>query len=289
MSKIKNVLAKWGFLDSIKLLAGIYVVKFYEKANKLYVNNFKYLIDENKKIEVIKSFGYEVSRHGNLLEFSNRNENFKILCRKHTSDVDVVKQIFIDDEFKELIELVRLKGVVVKNIIDAGSNIGLSTIRFSKEFTGSKVYSIEPFSANYNMLEKNIRINNIDATTLKSGLWNKSTKLYFDRSFRDGKEWSISLTEENVGGDFVDAISVNDLLGKYNINQIDLLKIDVEGGERFIFDEYKNSLHFLEKTKVIAIELHDEFNVSEGIIAILQRYKFEISRSGEYVIGINKS
>ena len=66
------------------------------------------------------------------------------------------------------------------------------------------------------------------------------------------------------------------------------MKIDIEGAERFIFDN-NNDLSFLKKTKIIAIEIHDEYNIREEIISILKENQFLLLESGELTIGINKS
>ena len=45
------------------------------------------------------------------------------------------------------------------------------------------------------------------------------------------------------------------MLKDYNIKEIDILKMDIEGSEYYVFDDSANS--WLEKTKIIIIEMHD--------------------------------
>jgi FkbM family methyltransferase len=43
------------------------------------------------------------------------------------------------------------------------------------------------------------------------------------------------IVEEDINGT-IDTISINNIIEKYNIKQIDLLKLDIEGSEKKIFD-----------------------------------------------------
>jgi hypothetical protein len=121
-------------------------------------------------------------------------------------------------------------------------------------------------------------------------VWHKAARLYFDRSFRDGQDWSITLTDVPTGdlSAYVDAISLNDIVAQHGVTAIDLLKIDIEGGERYIFNESREGLEFLAITRVIAIEIHDEYQIEDRIKAILHDAGFVISHSGEYLIGVRE-
>jgi UDP-N-acetylglucosamine transferase subunit ALG13 len=72
------------------------------------------------------------------------------------------------------------------------------------------------------------------------------------------------------------------------VTAIDLLKIDIEGGERYIFNEAREGLEFLAITRVIAIEIHDEYQIEDRIQAILRDAGFVISHSGEYLVGVRE-
>ena len=68
--------------------------------------------------------------------------------------------------------------------------------------------------------------------------------------------------------EYVDAISLNDVIARYGLASIDLLKIDIEGGERYNSNEAGEGLAFLDITRVVAIEIHDEFQIQERILTI---------------------
>ena len=70
-----------------------------------------------------------------------------------------------------------------------------------------------------------------------------------------------------------------------NLNK-DILKIDIEGAERFIFDD-RASQDFLDKTRVLVIEIHDEFNIRSSIYKELRKRGFSIVEQGELTLGVN--
>ncbi|OUJ73151.1 FkbM family methyltransferase [Hymenobacter crusticola] len=278
VKRVNNLFAVWSLTDAFRLVIGSRLSSFRN-------DRFRKLVNDRDNIEELRNSNYNVVKNNNY--FTVEDGLNKIFCRRFSSDLDVVKQIFVQDEFKDLFKIINQNNICVNSIIDAGGNIGLSTIKFSNVFPKSKIITIEPDADNFKVLQKNVKANNVSAILIKKGIWNKSCKLYFDRSFRDGKEWSISLTEEANSSDFVEAVSINDIVKDYSLEEIDLLKIDIEGGERFIFNETGFGLEFLKITKIVAIEIHDEYDIENKILDILKK-DFSISRSGEYVIGVRK-
>jgi len=113
--------------------------------------------------------------------------------------------------------------------------------------------------------------------------------LFSDTSFRDGSDWSFRLTEtqSDIGGTYP-AISIPELIDQYDIEVIDFLKIDIEGGEVSVFSTESN-LNWLKSVKVLAIEIHDEFNCRAVIENTLVDFGFSISHSGELTIAVNKN
>jgi hypothetical protein len=89
--------------------------------------------------------------------------------------------------------------------------------------------------------------------------------------------------------EYVDAVSLNDIVARHGVTTIDLLKMDIEGGERYIFNEAREGLEFLAITSVIAIEIHNEYQIEARVKAILHEAGFSISHSGEYLVGVREA
>ena len=71
-----------------------------------------------------------------------------------------------------------------KVIYDIGANIGNHTVYFAKKLNAEKIYSFEPMSINYKMLEKNIadnNIKNVKAYNIALGAENSSSKMLIEQ------------------------------------------------------------------------------------------------------------
>lgn len=215
----------------------------------------------------------------------------KVFVRKRPStDINVFRQVFIDEEYRNVCLYFINNKISCDFIIDAGGNAGYSLIYFKRHFPNVKVVTIEPDTNNFNILAKNIELNNWSqsALALNYALHTESgLSMTISDDFRGGGDWAKT-TQFSDNETKLKSISINDVLEKYPTSIIDLLKIDIEGAERFLF-ESKLTSTFLSKTRVLAIEIHDEFNIREKIYSLLSEYSFIIFNSGETTIAINKN
>ncbi len=84
----------------------------------------------------------------------------------------------------------------------------------------------------------------------------------------------------------IKCISINDLLEKYNINNLDLLFVDAEGYDaNIVFDFLKNS----DQEPIIIFEhIHAETKILENLISILMNKKFRFFSINENLICLPK-
>lgn len=223
--------------------------------------------------------------------------NFQVAINKCTftieessSDSDVFKQIILEEEYKEVVALMSKHKIKSKNIIDAGANVGYTSIYLSQYFPSAKILALEPNENTFKRLAYNLQLNNLtNVVKIQKGLWNKDTYLKADYSFRDRQDWAFRLEETtNETEKLFETVSVDGLMKSLDWESIDFFKIDIEGGEKVLFQD-KEELDWLAKVKVMAIEIHDEFNCREDIESILKEHGFSLFYSGELTIGINKS
>jgi FkbM family methyltransferase len=159
---------------------------------------------------------------------------------------------------------------------------------FAHNLQNSKIYAIEPSSENASIFIENISFleNNQNIHLYQKALSHKAGMTYtIDRDFRDGKDWSI-VTKSDISGDVL-GISLDEIIKDNNLQYITLLKIDIEGAERFIFNG-ENNISFLHITQILAIEIHDEYEMRDSIYHLLRNNNFFLFESGELTIGINK-
>jgi FkbM family methyltransferase len=136
-----------------------------------------------------------------------------------------------------------LQNFLQKNsiIFDIGANVGLFTLPFAKILASSgMVYSFEPNMQIRLKLLNNIKLNVLKNVVIEEyALQNDptiSTQEFYVRHAlqEDGRiNYGIStLTKNpshNINMEIVKIITLDNYIDKYNVNNIDLLKIDVEG------------------------------------------------------------
>ncbi|MFN8290973.1 MAG: FkbM family methyltransferase [Chitinophagaceae bacterium] len=185
-------------------------------------------------------------RRGKLSRVKVPGIKFPIRLRKGTSDVPAFYQVFLNKEY----DVAFSKEPAV--IIDGGANIGLFTILMKNRYPSAKVVCIEPDPDNFGILQENV--SRYENTWCENcGIWNADTRLRVYDKFNAGK-WGMVVEDDPANGT-INAISIESLLKKYNIEHIDILKLDIETSEKYVFE--KNFESWLQKTGIIIIELHD--------------------------------
>ncbi|MEO7210138.1 MAG: FkbM family methyltransferase [Chitinophagaceae bacterium] len=171
---------------------------------------------------------------------------YPISLRKNTSDKAVFDQVFLQDAYALEISF------APKIIIDAGANIGLFSVLMKNKFPNATIIAIEPDMENMELLKKNC-VSYAGLKPVLAGLWSEDCKLKLIDEQERGKS-GIMVIRGNES-DSIKGISLDSILSTFNIEKIDLLKIDIECSEKELFStNYEN---WLPKTKMIIIELHD--------------------------------
>ena len=222
-------------------------------------------------------------------EFRNKFNNKIKLRKRPSSDFDVFLQVFGWFEYQKVVEQYKENFVNTNklNIIDAGANIGLTSLFLHDNFEEPIIVCLEPEKDNYKVLEYNL-MDKKNIYKINGGLWSSNTFLNLISDFRDKNDWSFRVEETNDSSG-IKAYSINQIVKEYNFEYIDILKIDIEGSEKQIFTANNVDLSFLNSTKCIAIEIHDEFDCREEINAILKDYGFTFFKNSELTIGINQN
>lgn len=248
-----------------------------------------------REINSLISNGYNVISKRKDLRIDNfkRYPFLKFAIRKYTSDIFVFSQVVIKEEYYPIVELVKntIKQEDIRLIVDAGANVGMTSLYFSSFFNNSRIIAIEPDLSNFKQLNKNIVLNNLQEkiVPLNNALWiNKTDKLSINSEFRDGENWakSVKLSNDN---DNVIPITLSEIIDNSNLpDVIDILKIDIEGAESELF----NSTDFLNilscNVRFLCVEIHEEFNSKQWYFDILERLDFVSFDKNETTFCVNK-
>jgi FkbM family methyltransferase len=196
--------------------------------------------------------------------------------------------VIMSNEYAPVIELMKEqhKGAP-KLIIDAGANIGLSTIFFKSYFPNARVICIEPDPENITLLQNNLDENKFfDCDVIRSGLWYKDCRLALSHDFRDGLPWSITVVEQEDGE--IRGLGIASLLESCKGERIGLLKIDIEGSEFELFKRMESMLPLLKQSDCIVAEIHEEFGSASDIQIILENNSFFCTMNGHILTAIKK-
>lgn len=158
-------------------------------------------------------------------------------------------------------------------IIDAGANIGLSTLFFKLHYPDAQIACFEPHPETFALLKKNIEVNSLNEVTLHQEAL--SAEAGTVDLFGDGIGASVDDQLENNKSRAVEA----QCLSVYLDSSVDLLKIDIEGAEGPVLQEVGPKLRMVKR---LIIEFHGFPNTwpLSSILALFekQNYSYFINR-----------
>lgn len=215
-----------------------------------------------------------------------------LFARKYPcSDMLVVKQVLLQHEYRPAVDFFKdnFSGHSALHIIDAGANVGYASVYFLKNFSNAEIACIEPDTENARMIEKNLAayIQKGSVKIFLNALMDEKDKnILIKKDFRGGKDWSLTVaeTKDKTG---LRSITISEIIKQQQWDQVDILKIDIEGAERFVLSN-NSDVSYLQKVKLVTIEIHDEFKVRENIYDVLRNNNFLLLNFGETTFCINK-
>lgn len=147
------------------------------------------------------------------------------------------KRKIFKNEYDDLVFLFDKLNKEPKVIFDCGANIGFVTYQFQKRFKGSSIYSFEPNPSVFSVL-KNSTSTSKNIHVFNTGIGNEVSNLNF---YKNNNTGTSSFLEPN---DFhkahlarkyekieVPIITIGEFCKKENIDEINILKLDIEGYE----------------------------------------------------------
>ena len=146
----------------------------------------------------------------------------------------------------------------------------MASIYFTHRYPEAKIIAIEPEASNFAVLVKNVQPYPT-IIPIHAALWNRDGEISVsepDPSTGFSGKWGF-VTHEGPGVK-VRAISMPTLMGEMGIRSVDLLKVDIEGAEKEVFE----ACTWIQDIRALMIELHDRFRpgCSEAVNSVMQGF-----------------
>lgn len=201
--------------------------------------NFKYFVLSNLfELKSEKIMGFKIS--------SFNYENIRFLFG----------EVFYKNEY--FINIKKEKPI----IFDCGANIGVATIFLKWIYPESEIYSFEPDRKTFELLKKNIEQNKLENVHLfNCAVSDKDGFIDFFNDEDKPGSLLMSTKKARTSKDVlqVKSVSLSSFMKSHNIENIDLLKVDIEGSEKDVFEDLnKNKL--IDAVSKIILEYHHNIN-----------------------------
>jgi FkbM family methyltransferase len=247
----------------------------------------QFFLKSCKSIGVLPAIAYKLQSlfypFANKLGIKVKGEKFSlwakdikypVYCRYGTSDSFVFDQIFINEEYSGLGKIEN-----VNWIIDCGANVGYSAVYLLNKYPQAKIIAIEPDPENFELCSMNLAPYGDRVHLINSAIWSSTVDLVIDKPLENNGEWAIQVRPCEAGETpALNAISIKSLFDDFNLDKVDILKVDIETAELEVFAH--NYQQWLSKVKNIAIELHGK-ECEEVFFRAISYLKYNSWSAGE--------
>ncbi len=148
-------------------------------------------------------------------------------------------------------------------VVDLGANVGVFTTLAA--IRGKRVVAVEAQSGFIGIIESNLKNNRCrDKASVALGLIGAGSGLFRERSERKAaSHW----------GNEPPTLSLGEIIESYELEQIDFLKVDIEGSE---FDLLSDAAGWLPRVRRLAMEVHLQYGDLRKIVRSLKTAGFEV-------------
>ncbi len=210
---------------------------------------------------------------GRLLEVTPPGARAPLRIRSATSDLPAFEDTFLFGHYAFGLP------APPRVIVDAGGHIGMVSILLANRYPDARIITLEPEAGNFALLRRNVEpYPNIEP--VHAALWKEDGQL--DIANPGDSTWSYQV-EEKPGGE-VEALTMDSVMARFGIGEIDLAKIDIEGAEKEVFEA---GGEWLGKVRCLAVELHDRMKpgCSRAFYNATNRFPHELHIGENVVLG----
>jgi FkbM family methyltransferase len=202
-----------------------------------------------------------------------------VYIRMRTTDVSVYQEVLICGQYALDLPF------SPKIIVDAGANIGMASLYFANKYPDARIIAVEPEASNFAMLVRNAKpYPNI--LPIQAALWYRDGEIALKAPDAANNPYSkVGFVICECDGIPVRALTMRTLMRETEIQSIDILKVDIEGAEKEVFE----SSDWMDGVRCLMIELHDRFKPGASIAVSSVTGDFFVSERGETSLYVRKS
>lgn len=173
----------------------------------------------------------------------------------------------------------------MRTIVDVGANVGAATLWFARRAPQATIVAVEPASRVASVLARNVRANGLEerVRVVAAALTDRTGSVELDQ--RGSSVFGRIAHGNSGGGERVSALSLEDLLDRCGLPEVDLLKLDCEGAE---FDILLScSEETLRRVHVILGEYHSADGTElQRLLGHLEEAGYECRSAGNDSLGL---
>lgn len=162
-------------------------------------------------------------------------------------------------------------------IVDAGANVGFASAMFANRFPHARIVAIEPDVKNCELFRRNCG-GYSNVKLLHAAVWHRSGRMKIENP--DDASFLFRVTEDTSDHGGIPALTFPEIIANAGADVIDILKLDVEGAEKVLFEHGADWLH---RVRLLITELHDGYvaGCSAALFAAIEGRKYRHSRVKE--------
>ena len=202
-----------------------------------------YLFEYSKFIKNTDILNIEILE--DCLIFTLKNLDIKLQCHildKRITPIEILNFNSYEKQDADIFFSLLNKDMI---FFDIGAHIGFYSINAAKRHETIKVYSFEPIPQTFELLQKNIYINKLNNVFFYNvGLLDMEKEVdFFFNPTMSGNASARNLAEDtNIKKISAKVTSVDDFIFAQQLERLDIIKCDVEGGELLVFQGGKKAI-----------------------------------------------
>jgi FkbM family methyltransferase len=193
----------------------------------------------------LSKLGRLACRHPMTVDVSLASFGGRVRLRSHTTDISVARELILGDSYGALARNVRAP---VRSIVDLGANTGLAARWLRTRWPDATLVCVEPEQHNAGTLRENIR----DAQIIEACVGARERRVALRTRTGAWGYKMIELSEPDAPAE-TEVLTMERILGTCGLGEVDVLKCDIEGAERELFEDCAS---WIERVRLATVECH---------------------------------